>query len=68
VPTAEERWDLLTSLNLSSITKRICLGSPPLQEEIVEAINDLSFGKLPGTNSLTADFLKLCVLYLVHIN
>lgn len=63
VPTAGERWDFLTSLNPSSITKRICLGSPRLHGEIIEIINDLAFGKVPGIHSLSRLFEALSAFF-----
>lgn len=49
----------MTSLNLPSIYQRICLGRSISKEEIIEAFNGLSLGKLPGTDLLGADSLKL---------
>lgn len=49
----------MTSLNLLSISERICLDRPISKEVIIEAFNGLSLGKLPGTDSLGADSLKL---------
>lgn len=44
----------MTSLNLPSISERICLRRS-ISEEIIEAFNGLSLGKMPGTDLLRTD-------------
>ncbi|XP_063598624.1 uncharacterized protein LOC134775096 [Penaeus indicus] len=57
-PAYQAVWDALRGQGLGSSTRPVARKSPPLIDEVKEAIKDLKNDKSPGADEITAELIK----------